>query len=415
MEQVLEVPETSVGILPRLDLRLPLPKILTAKEELEIARKAFARDPQSPRVRYRLAYMLVRLDLFNEAIELLEQEEQNDFRRFVLLFMAYIGFETEEGTLKARAAAERAVQLAQTPEQRSSALADLAKTFTRLGEYATSEKLLLDALKENPADKDAYKRLSRMYMHSDPEKALRLAEDMISRGVLHARVLGSVPLVLAGMGRYTEAHQAEAFDEFLLEKTPAPPPGWDSLDDFNNALSAEILSHPDMRYGRYGTASANTWRVDEPSLLRSRVFPQLQQMICREVLAYANALPADGHPLVRACPPRATLHSWCVVTEGEGHETWHVHQNGWMSGVYYIHVQDHIANGAGPEGCIAFGISEEIVGDQAAAGYGERIVRPKTGLMMMFPSHSFHKTYPHHGTGHRICFAFDIVPMTEEN
>jgi uncharacterized protein (TIGR02466 family) len=415
MEQVIEVPETSVETVPRLDLRIPLPKMLTAGEELEIARKAFARDTESLRLRYRLAYILIRMDQFHEAVELLEGTAREDFRRFTLLFMAYIGFENEEGTLKARAAADRAVELAQSPEQRSSALADLAKTYTRLGEIAASEKLLLDALHENPADKDAYKRLSRMYMHLGPEKALALADDTISRGVLHARVLGSKVLALAQMGRYAEAHEAEAFDEFLLSHTPAPPAGWDTLEDFNNALSAEILSHPDMRYGRYGTASAKTWRVDEPSLVRSKVFPQLQQMICREVQAYVEALPTDSHPLARACPPAATLQSWCVVTEGEGHETWHVHQNGWMSGVYYIHVQDHIANGSGPEGCIAFGITEEIVGDEAAAAYGERLVRPQTGLMMMFPSHSFHKTYPHHGTGHRICFAFDIVPVSEEH
>ena len=170
-----------------------------------------------------------------------------------------------------------------------------------------------------------------------------------------------------------------------------------------------------MRYGRYGTASANTWRVDEPSLHRSRVFPQLQQLIRRQVVAWAQAISGSPHPLARACPAQAVLRNWCVVTEGDGHETWHVHQGGWMSGVYYIHVQDHITHGTGPEGCLAFGISEKAVGNVAAAGYGERIVRPRTGLMMMFPSHSFHKTYPHHGTGHRICFAFDIVAVTATN
>ncbi len=396
---------------PRLDLQIPPPKMLAAGEELKMAQAAFERNRRSPVLLFRVASMLVGLDRFNEAIALLEENGSvydeagpfENYRRFKLLYGAHIGFETEAGNLAARSAAERAVQAAPTPELRAAALADLAKTYTRFSDFDTSRRLLEQALEESPADKDAYKRLSRLY--------LRLAYRMIDRGVLHARVLGSVPLCLARLGRFAEARQAGALDEFLLSTTPAPPEGWSSLETFNEALTTEILNHPDMRYGRYGTASAKTWRVDEPLLHRSRAFPQLQQLIRREILTYVDALPStDGHPLARACPAQAILRNWCVVTQGEGYETWHVHQNGWMSGVYYIHVQDHISQGIGPGGCLAFGISEEIAGNEAAAGYGERLVRPHTGLMMLFPSHSFHKTYPHGGEGHRICFAFDVVP-----
>jgi len=415
MEEVLEQPPVLAPSRTRLNLQIPLPKMLTVKEELLIARKAFEKNPASPALLYRLASLLVELDHFHEAIALLESHKPTEFRHFRFLYDAYLGLETQEDTLRARTAAELALQAASTPRQRAIALADLAKTYTRFDEVETSKGLLLQALEEDPHDKDAYKRLSRIYLRQDPEKALQLAQNMMERNVLHARVLGSVPLALARLGRFAEAHEAEALDEFLLSKTPEPPPGWDSLEAFNAALTEEILNHPDMRYERYGTASAKTWRVDEPSIQRSRVFPQLQQLIRREVMAYAARMPESNHPMARACPQHASLRNWCVVTQGEGHETWHVHQNGWMSGVYYIHIQDHIARGTGPEGCLAFGISDEIAGDQAAAGYGERLVRPQTGLMMIFPSHSFHKTYPHRGSGHRICFAFDIIPSNEED
>ncbi len=422
MAQLLEIseaPSEPSAAAPHLHLHIPVPRMLTATEELEMARKAFARDQGSAVLRFRLASMLARLDHFNEAAALLEDFPAGDaelaHERFALLFSACIGMQTPEATLKARTAAERAAETARTPEQFAAALANLAKTYTRLGDTVTAERYLLQSLETNPHDKDAYKRLASLYLGTDLEKAMRLAETMIAKGVLHARVLGSVPLVLARMGRFEEAHKAEALDRFLLSTDPQPPVGWSSLDEFNRALTSEIMAHPSMRYGRYGTASARTWRVDEPSLLRLRVFPQLQQLIRQQVLAWAGTLSGSSHPLARACPSQALLRNWCVVTEGEGHETWHVHQNGWMSGVYYIHVQDHIAHGIGREGCLAFGISEEVAGDEAAAGYGERVVRPHTGLMMMFPSHSFHKTYPHHGEGHRICFAFDIVPTSATN
>ena len=391
-------------------LEIPHPKMLTNKEELEIARRAVVLQPQSDKLVYRLASMLVRLDHFDEAIALLSSRENAEYRWLKLLYDAYIGLVSDEATLKARALAERAVHAAQTPRLRAAALADLAKTYTRLGEVGTSERLLVEALHEYPAEKDAYKRLARIYLRQDPERALRLAQQMIASDVLHARVLGSVVLCYAKMGRFSEAHAAEGLEASLLSKVPAAPHGWESLEAFNEALATEVLNHPGMRFDRYGMASTNTWRVDEPALHRSKVFPQLQRMIREEVLAYVANMPAPESPLARACPTKARLSNWCVVTEGEGHETWHVHQGGWMSGVYYIHVQDHIAKGTSNAGCLAFGISEEIAGDEAAAGFGEKIVRPYTGLLMMFPSHSFHKTYPHHGAGYRICFAFDIVP-----
>lgn len=146
---------------------------------------------------------------------------------------------------------------------------------------------------------------------------------------------------------------------------------------------------------------------------RSRVLPKLQKLIQQEVVRYVSNLPLTGHPFLLGRPRRAVLRNWCVITEGSGHETWHVHQNGWLSGVFYIHVQDHIANGTGPDGCIAFGMPGEVVGEQRAREFGERICRPHSGLMMIFPSHAYHRTFPHGGAGRQICYAFDIIPQAE--
>ena len=82
----------------------------------------------------------------------------------------------------------------------------------------------------------------------------------------------------------------------------------------------------------------------------------------------------------RGRPARAELRNWCVITEGDGHETWHVHQNGWLSGVFYPYVQDHIAQGTGVDGCIAFGLPEGIVGEENARAFGEVVCRPRNGV-----------------------------------
>src|SRR5258707_7985332 len=54
-------------------------------------------------------------------------------------------------------------------------------------------------------------------------------------------------------------------------------------------------------------------------------------------------------------PPRSTLfpyttlfRSWAVIYPGDGHQTSHIHEDGWLSGVYYVSVPKH--GGDDPKG-----------------------------------------------------------------
>ena len=391
-------------------LRLPTPRMLAAEEELALTRAALAREPNDPKLRFRLARMLLKLDQFDEAIATLEAQGREEPRDLPLLATALLHREQGDDNQRAEALMERALALGGGPGERAAALATLGKVQNRLGREDKAKVLLEAALAEDPQEKDAYKRMFHMLLPTDKQAALKFAEETIAKGVVHARVLGSWALALTVLGRFEEARYAAGIDEFVAEMEPAPPEGWASLADFNAALADEVLRHPNLRYGRYGVASAKSWRVDDPVMRRTKLFPQLTQMVQREVEGFVARLPQSSHPVVKAKPARAVLHNWCVVTEGDGYETWHVHQNGWLSGVYYIQVQDHIVHGEGKEGCIAFGMHEGVAGAENAAGFGVRVERPHAGLMMLFPSHLFHRTYPHLGSGRRICFAFDVVP-----
>jgi hypothetical protein len=170
------------------------------------------------------------------------------------------------------------------------------------------------------------------------------------------------------------------------------------------------MKHPSLRYDRYGTASTNTWRIDEPAAGGSDLVLLLQQSIVTAVNDYVGRLADQHHPWVKARPENGILHNWCVITDGDGYEEWHVHQNGWLSGVYYIAVPDRIVTGADTAGCIAFGLPDDLVGSDAAAAFGTRIERPASGTLLMFPSHCYHRTFAHGDHGRRICLAFDIWP-----
>lgn len=399
-------------------LRIPLPKMMTAREELNLVRLAAAQDPAASEYRYRLAYLLFLLDAFDEAIDLLRSlaGEEREFRVLQLLATALLARETPQDSIAAKQYAQSAVDAAGDRYERSRALALLGKACARLSETGESRARLAQALQENVANKDAYKRLAMLDFQTDHnQEASDYAEQMLAHGVRHCRVLGVRPLALAKLGRMDEAREAFGLDRFFQQSIPPPPPGWPTMEAFNRDLAAELSHHPGIRRERYGTASTHTWRVDEPALARSRLVPELQKLIVREAAAYVARLSGDDHPWLRARPRETSLHAWSVMTDGDGFEEWHVHQNGWLSGAYYVDVPDFIVDGQGPEGCIMFGVPPGIVGEDRHAEFGSRLVRPRSGLLLLFPSHLFHRTFAHRGDRRRICFAFDVASEAEAN
>lgn len=202
------------------------------------------------------------------------------------------------------------------------------------------------------------------------------------------RDFGACMLALAALGK-TEAAQALLnASTFILEKTTVKPPsGWTSLDEFNADLSREITSNRDLRFERYGTSSAKAWRVDHPATDESSAVQALLKQIAEIAEKHAGQIAVGDHCWLAARPAKAELRSWCVMTESDGYERWHMHPDGWMSGGYYVEVPDGLADTHDKAGCLAFGLPKvALIGEAAAEAFGERLVRPKPGLLTLFPS-----------------------------
>ncbi len=294
--------------MPRasFELEIPSPKVMTTREELELTRLAVARSPGSNTLRYRLAGLLLLLDNFDEVINLMQAWNVHELRFLELLASAHLSRESHADDLEARRLLLSALEDCAGHFQTADVLADLAKAHIRLSAFDEARRCLLDALGKNPGQRNAWKRLAALDLQTqNPHRVLAHAEEMVQRGITHSRVLASRVLAFAQLGLMEEARRAQGLDEFLSQTELAPPPEWETLDGFNHDLAAEIWGHPDIRFDRYGTASDHTWRVDEPSLQRSRVFPRLQELIQRQVVAYIADLPLSGHPfLAGALAPR---------------------------------------------------------------------------------------------------------------
>jgi len=386
------------------------PKRLGLQQELALHRAATARDPESQFIRQRLAMLLVQSDLFEEVIELLDGRPDLSQSETMVLIQSFLAAETPEANRRVCAIAEAAAAAAPTAGQRADALADLAKAQIRLGDE-TARATLEQALELDPANKNACKRLATWLLaRGDAQGVLEFTRRCADKGAAHSRLFGAQVLALARLGRLEEAREIDGRRKLGMTCELPPPPGWNSIAAFNAALAEQLLAHPGLRYERYGTASEKTWRIDVPNTPDAPLVGVLLEQLRDRIDGHLGALADDDHPWLAGAPANGTLHCWCVITEGTGHETWHVHQFGWLSGVYYVAMPELEAHSVELGGCLAFGVPPEAVGEAAASAFGLETVRPAAGQMRIFPSHSYHRTYPHHSPARRICIAYDIWP-----
>ena len=376
------------------------PRSLAAQGEFALLRAALAKRPDQPQLRLRLARLLNEGDAFAETVELLEGAATTA-PEFIVLGEALFAIGANE---RAGAAAERAAACAADTPTRARALAEQAKALLRAGAGAEAAALLEQALELHPASVAAFKRLAIYHLRAgEPEAALALRERIAGQGVGHARLHAARAMALAMLGRGDEARAVVDLPARLYAKDLPPPEGWPDAAAFNAALEAELLANPAIRFERHGTASKKSWRIDSPATGEAPAVQALLGRIAEAAAAHATTLPD--------APERAELRSWCVITEGEGREQWHMHPYGWLSGGYYVAVPEAVAAGEGGAGCLGFGLPDGLIGAAAAAAFGETMVRPRTGLLTLFPSHAYHRTWPHNAQGKRICLAFDICPV----
>lgn len=384
---------------------------LTSPQALTLARAAHDANP-SPANRSRLMHLLSLNEGHAEMEERFADATGLAFQD--LLLLAYSTFAQEDPSANRRVVAlcNQALAVAADRPMRAAALATRAKAEIRLGEQPVARATLAAALDEDPANKDACKRLAALDLAEGRiEHLLGWTGRLVAQGIAHSRLLAAHSLALARLGPADGTHQAADREEFHIAGQPPVPAGWANLAELNAAVAEELLTHPDMLFDRYGSASSRTWRVEHPGRPDRPAIGALTEMIIDEIKRRVAMLGSSDHPWAIARPDRAWLRTWAVITEGDGFENWHVHQFGWLSGVYYVRVPQQIAQGNSKNGCIAFGLPEELAGKAAAERHAEQIVRPQEGLMLTFPSHAYHRTYPHETSGKRICFAFDVRPI----
>lgn len=242
--------------------------------------------------------------------------------------------------------------------------------------------------------------------------ALELLEENLRAAPQDVRSVAYQTVVLQELGRREEAARLTDYGRLLHRARLAPPPGYTDFAAFSAALVGELRGHPrrvdtwdpKKRAARGGALIVSLQNDPPPAV--AALEPLLRQAIDR----FVASLPDDpAHPFLRRKPAAYSLDIWANLLEPQGHQAAHIHNLGWLSGVFYPEVPSAIReDDPGHAGWIEFG----------RPGYGlpcrfepdTLLARPEAGLALLFPSYVWHRTLPFPGPEPRISIAFDLHP-----
>lgn len=264
------------------------------------------------------------------------------------------------------------------------------------------------ALALDPATATLANLASAELKRGDGAAALDALDRILAREPRHVRAVAYRTVALELLGRMAEARSLADPERFVFAVEPAPPPSFADRAAFHAALIAEVRAHrtltetwdPRRRAARGGWLATDLFVEPSPALAA------FEAMVRAAIDGLA--LPDDpAHPFLGARPRAYSLDAWCNILVAEGHQAGHIHNLGWLSGVYYVALPPGLG-ADGSAGCLEFGRPGYGLPETPAMGL--RRVRPREGLAALFPSYLWHGTIPFEGEGERISIAFDVHP-----
>lgn len=179
------------------------------------------------------------------------------------------------------------------------------------------------------------------------------------------------------------------------------------------ALAAALRGLHLARSDRLDQSVRGGTQTDGP--LFSRIDPEIRQLrtiIADAVAQHVAQLPPidEAHPILRLPQDRETRFagSWSVRLRGRGHHAHHIHPAGWFSSAFYVQLPDMEQEHSKTAGWLSLGVPQQELGLALTA---TRLIEPKVGRLVLFPSTMWHGTIPF-DQGERLTVAFDVARPT---
>ena len=343
-----------------------LPQIGRRPEALDSYRAALAKRPDIGML-WVSAFGLARGLGDWPALLALTQDAEARFGRDTMITvfraLALSGFDRDE------AARDALVEAIATEPGYAPARTTLAHVLVRLGDYKAAEAEALHATKLAPQDQAAWALLTVIW---------RLLAD-------------GCEAWLSDYDRNVMITDVEGIDWVKLRE---------NLNRRHRTLAA-----PGEQSLRGGTQTRGKL-FDSPD-------PDIQLLKRAIAVSACNALqklPKDPvHPfLSRNTGYVDFVGSWSVRLRSEGFHISHIHPEGWLSSALYVDLPPEVGLRS-EKGALAFGVPDAAL--KLTLG-PQRVVQPRVGQLVIFPSYFWHGTLPFESAQERLTVAFDALPTT---
>ena len=323
------------------------------------------------------------------------------------------------------------------------AINNLGGTFHLLEDYEGAKNCYKKAIEINPYDALAYNNLGVVFKElgknlkaidyfkttkridpnfdcevsfaeaylkvKDSKSSLPLLEDYLKKYPQDSRANAYKTIALRGLEKFNQVEKLISFSN-LVKKIDAQILTKENIFEFNKELRNALVKDPRRlpeknTFGwaiRGGTVIRNLFDTDNSSILNFEFF--LRKAIDYYIINLPNNVE---HPFLMSKTKDYRIHTcWVNFLEPGDYQSNHIHNNGWMSGVYYLD-EPEIELNKEHAGWIEFNRSGYNL-PHFAGEKGIELIKPKAGMFIFFPSYIWHGTIPYTHKYSRISISFDI-------
>lgn len=232
------------------------------------------------------------------------------------------------------------------------------------------------------------------------DEASRLIDDLITHDGYNQFYISMRAVLwrLVGDERYFELYN---YTDKVGSYPLSCPPGWSDTTSYVADLSAALRErHPFQRHPFNQSVKGASSQI--PDILDD-THPTIAAWPSAVVPAVRDYLEKQGHKAGSDDQMTKRLEAWSVKLTPSGHHTDHVHPAGLVSSA--CHLLFDAADSAPPGGWLRFGKPGILTPEPLEAEYH---VKPKAGMINMFPSYMWHGVTPFDRGTERITIAMDV-------
>ncbi len=286
----------------------------------------------------------------------------------------------------------------------------LARAMSALGDHGGAIAAFETGRRSCPDDADLQTAFAYYLLgQADSPKAQTLVEGAIARSPHNQAALAVLGLCYRANNDSRE-DLLNDYDRFVQIFDLDPPKGYSDIAAFHADLRTHLETlHSSARQFFSQTLRGGTRVPEDIFQYRHALRDKLKWRITDALGRYIEGMKDDpSHPFLgRRTDQFRFSGSWSSRMQDGGFHTNHIH-TGWISSCYYVDVPDVAGDATTKQGWLKFG---EPSADLGFADTIRRIVQPKPGRLVLFPSFLWHGTVPFHSDQARMTIAFDAIPL----